>query len=195
MNEKESDEELFRRFRAGDDAALEALVRRHARGAARFAGEIVRDAHEGEDVAQESFLKLVAERPRPGGFDPARGRFAPFFFRLVRNLALDRVRSRRGAARDLDAALEAEEEASSGAAALLERRERRERVSDSVRRLPDGERSALVLREFEGLSYRDIALVLGASLETVKVWIFRARQKLHASLSADAPEEGARSGL
>lgn len=194
MRKEESDEDHYRRFRDGDDAGLEALVRRHARGAARFAAAIVRDAHEGEDVAQESFLKLVAEKAGSAGFDPTRGRFAPFFFRLVRNLALDRIRARRGtAAREIDAAFEAT--VASEASARAEGLERRERVNEFVRCLPDGERAALVLREFEGLAYRDIAQILGASLETVKVWIFRARAKLSAGLAAGAPEEGARSGL
>ncbi len=174
-----SDEALFLRYRdGGEGRALEALVRRHARGARRFAEGLLRDAHEAEDVAQEAFLRLVGAAR--AAFDPARGRFQAFFFRLVRNLALDRLRARREGAIVPDRALSAP--ASANGALRAERGEGERRLNELLFRLPDGERASIVLREFEGLSYREIAEVLGSSVDCVKVWIFRARKKLSSGL-------------
>ena len=168
-----TDEELVRRYRTGEASAFDALVGRYARGAVRFAAHLVGDAHEAEDLAQECFFKLVAAA-RNGAYDPARGRFAPFFFRMLRNLAVDRLRSRRPA-NPFPPDPTAEEP---DGAALAEFGERSARVRAIVETLPPNERAAIALREFEGLAYREIAEVLGANLETVKTWIFRARRRI-----------------
>src|SRR5262245_10324222 len=92
-----TDEELLSGARAGrvDGAVLDELVVRHGAAALRLAAGIVGGGGgEAEDAAQEAFLKLVAAL-RAGAYDARRGRFAPFFFRLVRNAALDRLRARR----------------------------------------------------------------------------------------------------
>jgi RNA polymerase sigma-70 factor (ECF subfamily) len=169
-----SDEELVRRYRTGDAAAFDTLVSRHARGALRFAAHLLRDRHEAEDVAQESFLKLLVAA-RNGGWDPDRGRFGAFFYRIVRNAALDRLRSRRSDA-PLDETVPAP--AASAAERGAERGEARVRLRDLLEGLPENERAALVLRELEGLSYSDIADVLCSSLEQVKIWIYRARRRI-----------------
>jgi RNA polymerase sigma-70 factor (ECF subfamily) len=172
-----SDEDLVRRYRTGDDAAFEALVDRYSVSAVRFAGHFVRDSHAAEDAAQDAFLRLVTFL-RAGNFDPERGRFAPFFFRMLRNLAIDRIRSRGNAAElHQDWAAPRETETMS----ILESGERRDRVRSLVLRLPENERSAIILREFEGLSYKEIADALETPLDTVKTWIFRARRKIEES--------------
>jgi RNA polymerase sigma-70 factor, ECF subfamily len=189
-SDHESDEDLVRRYRAGDASAFDGLVDRHARGAIRFAAQILGDRHEAEDVAQESFVRLLSVA-RNGAYDARRGRFAAFFFRLVRNLALDRKRGRPAPAslEDVVAApLDCE------GAFVAERGEVRERLQAILERLPEHERSALALREFEGLAYRDVAEALGASLEQVKTWIFRARRKIEREWNApsDAPSAARR---
>lgn len=169
-----SDEELVRQYQFGDDGAFAVLVDRYASSAVRFAAHLVRGVHEGEDVAQDAFLKLVPLL-RAGGFDPLRGRFAPFFFRMLRNLAIDRIR-----ARVPSLGLDAEPPTAADAApsASLELAERRDRVRALVARLPESERTAIVLREYEGLSYKEIAAALDTPLDTVKTWIFRARRRI-----------------
>ncbi|HET6202739.1 MAG TPA: sigma-70 family RNA polymerase sigma factor [Planctomycetota bacterium] len=168
-----TDEELVRRYRTGDASAFDALVDRYARGALRFAAHFLGEAHEAEDVAQECFLKLFTVA-RNGVYDPQRGRFAPFFFRMLRNLSLDRLRARRPSGPlSQDPAGEEPD-----GATLAERGETCARVREIVERLPANERAAIALREFEGLSYREIAEALGASLESVKTWIFRARRRI-----------------
>ena len=168
-----TDEDLVRRYRTGEASAFEALVDRHAKGAVRFATHFLGDPHEAEDLAQECFLKLTSVA-RNGSYDPQRGRFAPFFFRMVRNLALDRLRARRPSSPILT---DPEADGTDGAS-LAERGETRERVRAILEGLPPNERAAIVLREFEGMTYREIGEALGATLESVKTWIFRARRRV-----------------
>jgi RNA polymerase sigma-70 factor (ECF subfamily) len=152
------------------------LIDRHSRSAVGYAVHILGDRHEAEDIAQEGFLRaLVAARN--GTYDPKRGRFAPFFFRILRNLALDRIRARRGT-RPLEAVGDPPSRTTASPLASLEGEERRERLHGILRTLPDHERAALVLREYEDLSYQEIAETLGANLEQVRSWIFRARRRI-----------------
>jgi len=177
------DEELLRRFRRGEDAAFERLVERHARGARRFASHLLGDTAEAEDVAQEGFLRVLLAA-REGRFDPTRGRFAPFFFRILRNLSVDRLRARRIVSHQAVASV-APPRSDPGMAA--EHREQRDRVHALVQALPPNERAAILLREFEGLTYREIADVLGASLDQVKTWIFRARRRIERQWTRPSP--------
>lgn len=186
-----TDEELVERYRLGDDDAFEWLVERYGASALRFARYLVRDGHLAEEIAQDAFVKLVGV-VRDGGFDPARGRFASFFFRMVRHLSIDRMRARsRGPqiAEDLDP------QESVGAPDLLLQKERCAQVREIVATLPERERAAIVLREFDGLSYKEIALALDANIETVKTWIFRARRRIQGSWSEAHAEESRTHGM
>ena len=178
-----TDEELVRRYRTGEGSAFDALVDRYARAAVRFAAHFLGEAHEAEDLAQECFLKLFTVA-RNGVYDPQRGRFAPFFFRMLRNLALDRLRARRPS---VPFPQEPGIDESDGAT-IAERGETRARVRAIVATLPPNERAAISLREFEALSYREIAEVLGANLESVKTWIFRARRRIERRWATDGGE-------
>lgn len=164
----------MRAYALGDVVALEQLVERYSSSAVRFAQHFIREHHAAEDLSQDVFVKLVTVL-RDGGYDPARGRFAPFFFRMIRNLAIDRLRGRAG-----HAALEMEIAATreADAAFIVERDERRGIVRRMIGELPHSERAAITLREFEGLSYKEIAESLGAPVDSVKTWIFRARRKM-----------------
>lgn len=169
-----SDEDLARSYARGETAALEMLVNRYSISAVRFAAHFARDHHAAEDLAQDVFVKLVNVL-RNGGFDPARGRFAPFFFRMIRNLAIDRMR-----ARGDDARLDVEIVAcgDDNVSVALERAERSAWVRDVICKLPQSERAAISLREFDGLSYKEIAQTMDAPVDSVKTWIFRARRKI-----------------
>ncbi len=181
-----TDEDLVHRYRHGDDSAFEALLERHGSGALRFARHLVGEIHSAEEVVQDCFVKLITVARR-GGFDPARGRFAPFFFRMIRNQALDRLRAR-GPRGTIHPDLPNPDGTEASHDAI--RNERRAEVRALVGRLPENERSAIVLREFEGMSYREIAETMDANLETVKTWIFRARRRIQEAWMAAHAEEG-----
>lgn len=170
----------MRAYAHGDPAALETLVERYSISAVRFAahftrgGQAARAGLVAEDIAQDVFVKLVSAL-RSGAFDPSRGRFAPFFFRMIRNHAIDRLRQRTGAV-SLD--VEPAGDWSDSGAAHAEREEERALVRDFILKLPHSERAAITLREFDGLSYKEIAEALDAPVDSVKTWIFRARRKI-----------------
>ena len=181
-----SDEDLVRRYRSGDATAFEALADRYASPAVRFAAHFTRDRHAAEDTAQDAFLKLV-KILRLGHFDPARGRFAPFFFRMLRNMSIDKLRSRQ---EHVGVELDCAAPNTLDGHAKLELAERRDRVRALLLGLPENERTAMVLREYEGLSYKEIAAVLDTPLDTVKTWIFRGRRRIEDSWLALEVSDG-----
>lgn len=173
-----TDADLVARVRDhADVAAFEELVRRHQDRAYRVALRICRNAADAEDVAQEAMVRAWRGI---GGF---RGdaRFSTWLYRIVANLALNRVtRSREAATDDVP---------DSEAGVALDPARRAvdgERLGVALRALdaltPE-QRVCVVLREIEGLSYEELAEVLGISVPSVKGRLFRARQDLAAALA------------
>lgn len=172
-------EALMARMAAGDVAALEALIDNYQGAAYRFAYRMFRDHQIAEDVAQELFFKLFRNAAR---YEPA-GKFTTYFYKVLNNLCLDTFRRmNRKSMPDfqsfenpvLDGLPGNRDEADSRARAEEERR----LVREAVNRLPEAQRKVIVLRELEGLKYREIAEVLDLSLNEVKVLIHRGRKSL-----------------
>jgi RNA polymerase sigma-70 factor (ECF subfamily) len=185
---QEADDALMIRVAGGSQEAFGTLVRRYEAQARRFCYRMFRDTQVAEDVAQEAFLKVYRNADR---YEPS-GKFVTWFYRVLGNLCYDRIRFEKrrnpvtGTPVDgvtLDGYTDGEGGADSNGRfvqpdhALL-RKEERAMVRQAVEDLPDNLRSALSLREFEGLKYREIATVMGVSLNEVKVLIFRGRQQL-----------------
>ena len=155
-----SDERLMRRFaERGDTAAFDELVVRHTRGALAVARRLLGDEALAEDVVQEAFLRVVRARDRYQAGRP----FGPWFYTIVRRVAVDTARRR---ARDRRAAAEAARwtDGVEGGPADGERVS----VEEMLAPLPEGERTVLVLRVVEGLSFREVAAALGLSVEAAK---------------------------
>ncbi|MFN0206638.1 MAG: RNA polymerase sigma factor [Planctomycetota bacterium] len=169
-----SDEDLVRHYQRGESLAFETLVERYSAPAVRFARHFTRESHAAEDLAQDVFVKLVTVL-RGAGYDPGRGRFAPFFFRMIRNLAIDRYRSSRA---EPLANVELTAPPAGQAPAILLQNERRDLINAILDKIPASERAAITLREFDGLSYKEIADALDAPVDSVKTWIFRARRRI-----------------
>ncbi len=180
------DMELVRAAAEGENRALELLIRRHAGQVYRIALRICGNPTDAEDVAQEVFLKLY----RSLGKFQGESSFRTFLYRVTTNAALDFLRGRK---RREAVPLETEE--NSPLAVLpdpdalpdeqLERRELQRAVRRGIAKLPAGQRTALALRELEGLSYSEIALVLGLSEGTVKSRIARGRERLRIILERE----------
>jgi RNA polymerase sigma-70 factor (ECF subfamily) len=185
---QETDDALMIQVAEGSPEAFAVLVRRYEAKARRYCYRMFRDAQVAEDVAQEAFLKLYRNA---GRYQPE-GKFVTWFYRVVGNLCYDRLRFEKrrnpvtGTPVDgvtLDGYTDGEGGADSNGRfvspdrALLAKEERA-MVRRAVEELPDNLRSALSLREFEGLKYREIAEVMGVSLNEVKVLIFRGRKQL-----------------
>lgn len=171
-----TDSELVDRAREGDAAAFEALVERHRevvhRVAARIGG---RDA--ADDVSQDAFLRAYNHLPEFEG----RGAFRSWVLQITRNAALnERVRRRpepAGSSMDMEGG-DTIEVAEKTPATALEERERGERLELKLGELRFEHRAALVLRDLEGFSYDEIALVTESPVGSVKGRIHRARREL-----------------
>ncbi len=129
-----------------------------------------------EEVAQESFMRLYHEgfRKLPHG----EARF--WLFRVGRNLALNELEKGRTRRRLFEKIVEAFRSPAPNPEREYEATERGEFVLEMLKRLPEPHRAALLLREQEGMSYREVADVLGVSESKVKVDVFRARSSMRA---------------
>jgi RNA polymerase sigma-70 factor (ECF subfamily) len=182
------DQELIAATLAGSEAAFEGLVVRYQDRLFRLLGRYCRDAVECEDLAQEVFLKVFRKLHTFQG-DSA---FYTWLYRIAVNAATDhisRASSRRLRLVDDDAVLDTggEREEQSPSAPLL-RDELAAVTRAIVDSLPEKFRTILVLREFEDLSYTEIAAVLQIQLGTVESRLFRARQRFREALERDHPD-------
>ncbi len=180
------------RVARGDLAAFRVLMERWEGAAKRYAYRVFGDYQVAEDVAQETFIRLFRAAAR---YQPT-ARFSTFFYTVLGNLCRDRLRSaKRRAAHGtvladpppLELLAEAPDDTRPEYAAELH--ERQAMVRRAVSELPTNLMEALALREFEGLSYQEIADVMRANLGEVKTWIHRGRKKLATILRAVVEEE------
>jgi RNA polymerase sigma-70 factor, ECF subfamily len=181
-----SDLAVVARVKAGDHDAFRHLVERHSRSVFRLAYRLTGHEQDAEDVVQETFLRAFREIRR---FE-ARSSFATWLYRITVNCSHDLLRQRpRGGTRpsldDPDTRV-ADELADASAAAdpLRELTSRRidERVQAAMSGLSGQERSAFVMRHYEGLSIEEIGGVLNLKASAAKHSVFRAVQKLRRSL-------------
>ncbi len=177
MTEHGSDDELIRRLAHGDERALAELYDRYGRPAYRLAVRILRDTSLAEDAVQDAFL--TAWRTA-AAFDPSRGSAATWLMTLVHRRAVDVVRREdRRRAGPLDDAPVASGEATDEAAEL---RERRRSVQAALAKLGEGEREALELAYYGGLSQSEIAARLGVPLGTIKSRMFTGLARMRDAL-------------
>jgi RNA polymerase sigma-70 factor (ECF subfamily) len=176
------EQELIRRAKSGDVAALESLVQTHQQIALRVAFLVVGDRTVAEDVTQEAFVKAYRALP---GFREASS-FRPWLLRIVRNEALNQ-RRRQGRQERLGLRL-ANDPVSGGAAPSPETTVmtglERQTVLDAVNELPDRYRDVVAHRYLLGLSEAETAATLRIPIGTVKSRTARALDRLEDSLSA-----------
>jgi RNA polymerase sigma-70 factor, ECF subfamily len=162
------DEVLLGAARAGDGDAFAELVRRHQGRVYRVAVRMLGSDADAQDAAQETFVAAWRALPRFRG-DSA---VATWLYRIVTNRCLNRLASRRPEP-PVDERHPAGE--AWDPAMVVEQRARMDAISAAVASLPDEQRAALVLRDYEGLSYEEIAEVLRIGVGAVKSRIHRAR--------------------
>lgn len=176
---------LVRAFKSGDRAAFEELVRRYQRQVANVIYLTLGRRDEVEDIAQEVFIRVYRSIDK-FEFDAS---FFSWIYRITVNLCIDELRRRKvKRALSLDflteGALEKEKKskelilASDG---VLDD-EKREIVLAALQKLSHEHRQVIILREYEDLTYAEIASYLGISVQAVKSRIFRAREDLRTLL-------------
>ncbi len=187
-----SDPDLIAGARKGDVRAFGGLVSRYRAGVVNVVYRMCGDPQLAEEAAQEAFLRAWQHLP---GYDP-RYSFRAWVYRIAINAALDALRRERPTV-DIDG-LEGDESMGSGSGmedrgvadpgavdpeAALEQKERAQRVRRAVLALPAPSRSVLVLREYAGLSYSEIADTLSIPLGTVMSRLNSARGQLRQALT------------
>ena len=182
----EDDLLLVRRVQSGDKRAFDVLVLRYQGKVLKLVMRYVRDAMEAEDVAQEAFIKAYRALPGFRG-DSA---FYTWLYRIVINTAKNTLVSAKR--RPLDYNLDSPDSEQSGLLSRLTDGETPEQLllSDEIRRtveafmseLPEELRTAIVLRELDGLSYEEIASAVDCPVGTVRSRIFRAREAIDKTL-------------
>ncbi|MGH8235655.1 MAG: RNA polymerase sigma factor RpoE [Steroidobacteraceae bacterium] len=186
MTQDDSDQQLVERVQAGDKSAFDLLVRKYQHRVLKLVGRFVSDAAEAEDVAQEAFLKAYRALASFRG-DSA---FYTWLYRIAINTAKNALVSNRRRPVDFDLDLQDPEQYDRHARlkegdtpeGVLLTEEIRNVVERAMEQLPEDLRTAIVLRELEGLLYEEIAEAMDCPVGTVRSRIFRAREAIDRKL-------------
>jgi RNA polymerase sigma-70 factor, ECF subfamily len=188
LPDTDTDEDLLRRARAGEEDAFLSIYTRHRVAMYRFACRLLRSESAAEDVTHDCFLSLFKN---PERFDPARGTsLRTYLFAAVHNLALKQFR-RAGQEKGMDEATLEEPRTPDAEEPLIRliEAERSAAVRAAVDALPASQREVLILFEFEDLSLAEVALVVNAEVNTVKSRLQRARAGLRRMLAPHLARE------
>jgi RNA polymerase sigma-70 factor (ECF subfamily) len=177
---------LIQRCAAGDETAFAELVAEHQRMVVQLAMNLLGDRDEALDLSQDVFIRVF----RTIGQFRGQSALRTWIYRIAVNQARNRHRfwrrRRRSDQVSLDAHVEAHGDfqcgAESGPDRILAQKELAARLTEALNALPFDQRTAVVLREVDGLSYDEIAFSLGVAVGTVKSRLTRARQTLRAGL-------------
>jgi RNA polymerase sigma-70 factor (ECF subfamily) len=191
MSEKISDSELVKRASSGDKSAYRVLLEKYQQRVLAIAFDVVKSREDAEDVAQETFVKAYLSLPDFKG----ESSFYTWLYRIAYNMAIDfrRRSNRRGGA-----AVEFDESRVEGVAdesltlqnrfgtphELMIRKEESQQIQKVLAELSEEHRAVVTLREIDGMSYEEIAEVIGVSKGTVMSRLHYARKRLQQGLAA-----------
>lgn len=183
------DEALLVAYGNGDQTAAVILTRRLVPRLVAYAGRVLGDRAEAEDVAQEAMLRLwrVAPEWRQG-----EAKVTSWLYRVATNLCIDRQRKRRW-----QAPLEAAGDPADGQpdqVARLTEADRAQALQNALATLPDRQRQAVVLRHLEGLGNPEIAQIMDIGVEAVESLTARGKRALAAALAGRREDLGYRDG-
>lgn len=187
MSDREADQLLVEQVQRGDKRAFELLVAKYQRKIFRLLSRLIRDAAEIEDVAQEAFIKAYRALPNFRG----ESAFYTWLYRIAINTAKNYlVAQGRRAPTTTETEIDEAENFDEGDQlrdvntpdSMLLSKQVGEAVNRAIERLPEDLRTAIVLRELEGLSYEEIAETMNCPIGTVRSRIFRAREAIAEEL-------------
>ena len=186
MSERSIDQKLVVRVQKGDKTAFDLLVRKYQHKIAKLISRYVRDRREVEDVTQEALIKAYRAI---GGFR-GESAFYTWLYRIAVNTAKNYLESQGRRPPGTDVEIGTAELTDGGASlreqATPERQMLTDEIANTVHRviegLPEDLRTAITLREIEGMSYEEIAQVMDCPIGTVRSRIFRAREAVDQEL-------------
>jgi RNA polymerase sigma-70 factor (ECF subfamily) len=175
-----TDTELVERVKGGDDDAFRVLVERHSRPIYRSAYRITGNSADADDVVQETFLRAY----RAAATFDARATFTTWLHRIAINCSLDLIDSRKRRDGRIDDSEDLSFVASTAASPdrIALGAEMQRAIAAAMAGLTGNERTAFVLRHFEGMPLEEIGQILGTRLNATKNTVFRAVKKLRQQL-------------
>lgn len=184
-----TDEELVARSRSGDTESFNQLILRWERPIYALAYRVIGQEEDARDVAQETFLRAFRALP---GFK-GQAKFSSWIYRIALNLCRDWIRRKRRTPvsqmpEDVDLAdLAAEQGPSESVEDLVARRELSAVVEEAMAVLPEEQRTAVILKEYHGMTFQEIADLQGVPLSTVKTRLYQGLSVLRKHLKDKAP--------
>jgi RNA polymerase sigma-70 factor (ECF subfamily) len=199
MSERDTDQGLVARVQAGDRGAFDLLVAKYHRKVLRLISRLVRDPAEVEDIAQETFIKAYRALPQ----FRAESAFYTWLYRIAVNTAKNYLSASNRRPIPMSDLMRADDEDDSSMPSfepsvdvqtpdsVLLSREIAKTVEQAMEALPADLRTAVMLREIEGLSYEEIAAAMNCPIGTVRSRIFRARDAIAEKLRPllDTPDD------
>ncbi|MDO9541819.1 MAG: sigma-70 family RNA polymerase sigma factor [Kiritimatiellia bacterium] len=194
-----ADWSLIEQIKAGDDRAFNALMERYKRPIVNFVFRIIGDAAEADDAAQDVFLRTY-QTIRKDGFHQGTAKFSTWLFQVARNTAIDYLRRRkrrparsairRGEIAGGPAESLSDWEDNGQQVAVTDRtpdreivvKEVGEQIAAAIALLPEDQKTAIILSEYENLSYAEIAAIMKSSVKSVESRLYRAKQFLRDRL-------------
>lgn len=179
--------ELQQRFREGDEDAFRELVERHHPSILNLCFKYVGNREDAEEVAQDVFIRAYRAR---ASYEP-RAKFSTYLYRIAVNLSLNRIRDRKRRLGRLENSLSEDRspavaEGNPRPDEILERKEKEAAVREALDSLPEKQKTAVILKRFQGLSYDEIAGVMACSVSAVEARLHRAKLNLQKSLKGIA---------
>ncbi len=171
-----SDETLMARVQERDQQAFARLLDRHAQSLRNFLYRFSQNTADADELCQETFLRVWQHAAR---WEPGRVQFNTWLFRIGHNLAIDRLRKHRETISDQ---LPEQSDESAELSQALSREQARDTLRAEIAKLPERQRTALLLCHFQGMSYQQAADILEVSVEALESLIARARRRLKQTL-------------
>jgi RNA polymerase sigma-70 factor (ECF subfamily) len=171
--------ELILKFKEGDKFAFQELVEKYQDSVINASYRFLRNREEAEEVAQEVFLKVYQSA---SSYQP-KAKFSTWLFRIVVNSCLNQLRDKKKfSSSELDEDLPAP--AQDQPDESLEREELKSLVREAIDSLPEYQITVIILNQYEGFSYQDMAKILDCSLSAIESRLFRAKENLKKQLNA-----------
>ncbi len=186
MGEQSVDQLLVERVQRGDKKAFDILVAKYQHKIVKLISRYIRDQSEVLDVAQDAFIKAYRALPKFRG----ESAFYTWMYRIAINTAKNYLVAQGRRLPDSDVEISVAEQFEGASELrdyatperLLLKDEIEKTVFEVIEQLPEDLRTAITLRELEGLSYEEIAEAMGCPIGTVRSRIFRAREAIHDKL-------------